>query len=245
MTEWRDDEALGVVAIETEMAETETEICRGKRHGVLASGMAVYCAWQRRVRWSFMKEVHGTLVSAYVGAPGSLKKVECDTLQFAFDGIVGDRHRGFTRAAWDLTDKQPGGTERRNERQWSAVAHEDLQAVSKQLGLPAALRAGDVAVNLSISGVPEFSRLPRGTELTFEGGVVLIVEEYNPPCSRMSQHIADHYHRANEEPLGQMDFIEASKFCRGLVGAVEVPGIVSVGEGVTVKQEVLPKWLRA
>ena len=146
-----------------------------------------------------MKAVHGTLVSGYVGAPGSLKKTECDTLEFAFDGIVGDRHRGFTRAAWDLTDKQPGGTERRNERQWSAVAHEDLAAVSKQLGLPAALRAGDVAVNLSISGVPELSRLPRGTVLTFEGGVVLIVEEYNPPCSRMSQHIADHYHRVNEE----------------------------------------------
>lgn len=192
-----------------------------------------------------MKAVHGTLVSGYVGAPGSLKKAECGTLEFAFDGIVGDRHRGFTRAAWDLTDKQPGGTERRNERQWSAVSHEDLAAVSKQLGLPAALQAGDVAVNLSISGVPEFSRLPRGTVLTFESGVVLIVEEYNPPCSRMSQHIADHYHRANEEPLGQSDFIEASKFCRGLVGAVEVPGIVSIGEGVTVKQEVLPKWLRA
>lgn len=192
-----------------------------------------------------MKEVHGTLVSAYVGAPGSLKKVECDTLEFAFDGIVGDRHRGFTRAAWELTDKQPGGTERRNERQWSAVAHEDLDAVSTQLNLPAALKAGDVAVNLSIAGVPEFSRLPRGTVLTFEGGVVLIVEEYNPPCARMSQHIADHYHSVNDEPLGQMDFIEASKFCRGLVGVVEVPGIVSIKEDVTVRQEVLPKWLRA
>jgi MOSC domain-containing protein YiiM len=192
-----------------------------------------------------MKEVHGTLVSAFLGAPGSLKKVECDTLEFAFDGIVGDRHRGFTRAAWDLTDKQPGGTVRRNERQWSAVAHEDLAAVSAQLSLPAALRAGDVAVNLSISGVPEFSRLPRGTVLAFEGGVVLIVEEYNPPCTRMSQHIADHYHSVNDEPLGKMDFIEASKFCRGLVGAVEVPGNVSIGEGVTVRQEVLPKWLRA
>ena len=192
-----------------------------------------------------MREVHGTLVSAYVGAPGSLKKVECDTLKFAFDGIVGDRHRGFTRAAWDLTDKQPGGTERRNERQWSAVAHEDLAAVSTQLNLPAALKAGDVAVNLSIAGVPEFSRLPRGTVLTFEGGVVLIVEEYNPPCARMSQHIADHYHSVNDEPLGQMDFIEASKFCRGLVGVVEVPGIVSIKEDVTVRQEVLPKWLRA
>jgi hypothetical protein len=75
--------------------------------------------------------------------------------------------------------------------------------------------------------------------------VVLIVEEYNPPCSRMSQYIADQYRRANEEPLGETDFIEASKFCRGLVGAVEVPGIVSIGESVTVKQEVLPKWLRS
>ena len=36
-----------------------------------------------------MKAVHGTLVSGYVGAPGSLKKTECDTLEFAFDGIVG------------------------------------------------------------------------------------------------------------------------------------------------------------
>jgi len=192
-----------------------------------------------------MKEVQGALVSAYVGAAGSLKKIECDTLEFAFDGIVGDRHRGFTRAAWELTDKQPGGTERRNERQWSAVGHEDLAAVSTQLGLPEALKAGDVAVNLSISGIPEFSRLPRGTVLTFDGGVVLIVEEYNPPCSRMSQHIADHYHALSEAPLGKNDFIEASKFCRGLVGAVEVPGSVSIGEGVTVAQEVLPKWLRA
>ena len=191
-----------------------------------------------------MKAVQGRLVSGYVGAPGSLKKAECDTLEFAFDGIVGDRHRGFTRSAWDLTDKQPGGTERLNERQWSAVAYEDLAAVSTQLGLPTALRAGDVAVNLSISGLPELSRLPRGTVLTFEGGVVLIVEEYNPPCSRMSQYIADHYHTLNDEPLGKTDFIEASKFCRGLVGAVEVPGSVSIGEGVTVAQEVLPKWLR-
>jgi hypothetical protein len=26
---------------------------------------------------------------------------------------------------------------------------------------------------------------------------------------------------------------------------VEVPGVVSIGEGVMIKQEVLPKWLRA
>ena len=125
------------------------------------------------------------------------------------------------------------------------MAQEDLNQVSARLGLRKPLTAGDVAVNLSISGVPEFSRLPRGTVLSFEGGVVLMVEEYNPPCSRMSQDLAEGHSTRTGEPLGATDFIEASKFSRGLVGVVEVPGIVSVGESVIVAHEVLPKWLRS
>jgi len=182
--------------------------------------------------------------SLFFGPPGTLEKISQEQLEFAFDGIVGDRHRGLTRRAWDLTDKQPGGTERRNERQWSAVAQEDLDLVSARLGLASPLLAGDVAVNLSVSGVPDFSRLARGTTLTFEGGVVLMVEEYNPPCSRMSQHLSAHRETEAGGPLGESDFIEAAKFSRGLVGVVEVPGIVAVGEAVTVTPEVLPKWLR-
>jgi len=191
-----------------------------------------------------MEPIEGKLVSVYRGATGTLSKAEQSELEFAFDGIVGDRHRGLTRRAWEKTDKQPGGTERRNERQWSAVAQEDLDHVSERLDVIHPLTAGDVAVNLSISGVPEFSRLPRGTLLSFEGGVVLMVEEYNPPCSRMSQYLAEGHSTRTGEPLGATDFIEASKFCRGLVGVVEVPGIVSVGEAVVVAPEVLPKWLR-
>ena len=185
------------------------------------------------------------MVSAFLGAPGELSKAAQTELEFAFDGIVGDRHRGLSRKAWDLTDKQPGGTERRNERQWSAVAQEDLHRVSETLSLGAPLTAGDVAVNLSIAGVPAFSRLPRGTILTFEGGVVLMVEEYNPPCSRMSHYIAESHGASTGGTLADTDFIEAAKFCRGLVGVVEVPGVVSVGERVTVAAEILPKWLRA
>ena len=127
-----------------------------------------------------MGSLEGNVVSVFVGAGGTLGKCSESRLEFAFDGIVGDRHRGLTRKAWELTDKQPGGTERRNERQWSAVAQEDLDQVSEALSLNAPLSAGDVAVNLSISGVADFSRLPRGTTLVFEGGVVLMVEEYNP-----------------------------------------------------------------
>ena len=192
-----------------------------------------------------MEPLHGTVASLFLGATGTLSKAAQRSLDFAFDGIVGDRHRGLTRKAWEHTDKQPGGTERRNERQWSAVAQEDLDQASQVLSLTRALSAGDVAVNLSIAGVPEFSRLPRGTTLTFEGGVVLMVEEYNPPCRPMSQYVAEGHETTTGVPLGAADFIEASKFSRGLVGVVEVPGVVSVGEGVSVAPEVLPKWLRA
>ena len=192
-----------------------------------------------------MEPLHGTVASLFLGDGGTLRKVAQNSLEFAFDGIVGDRHRGLTRKAWEQTDKQPGGTERRNERQWSAVAQEDLDQVSQALSLANPLSAGDVAVNLSISGISDFSRLPRGTILTFEEGVVLMVEEYNPPCSRMSQYVAERHKATTGVPLGAADFIEAAKFSRGLVGVVEVPGVVSVGEGVSVAPEVLPKWLRA
>ena len=192
-----------------------------------------------------MEPLHATVASLFLGAAGTLSKEEKSSLEFAFDGIVGDRHRGLTRKAWEQTDKQPGGTERRNERQWSAVAQEDLDQVSQTLGLTRPLSAGDAAVNLSISGLPDFSRLPRGTILRFEGGVVLMVEEYNPPCSRMSRYISEGHETIHGVALGDQDFIQASKFSRGLVGVVEVAGAVSVGEGVSVMPEVLPKWLRA
>ena len=125
------------------------------------------------------------------------------------------------------------------------MAQEDLDQVSQVLSLAKTLSAGDVAVNLSISGIPDFSRLPRGTTLSFEDGVVLMVEEYNPPCSRMSKYVSECHEATTGVALGEADFIEASKFSRGLVGVVEVPGVVSVGEGVSVAPEVLPKWLRA
>ena len=191
-----------------------------------------------------MTVIQGRVVSAFLGAPGTLRKEDQESIDFAIDGIVGDRHRGPTRRCWEQTDKQPGGTERRNERQWSAVAQEDLDLVSERLSLAAPLTAGDVAVNLSIAGVPDFSRLPRGTVLQFEGGVVLMVEEYNPPCSRMSRFVAETYQAQGGDALGDSAFIEASKFCRGVVGVVEVPGTVAVGEAVSVEPEVLPKWLR-
>ena len=187
----------------------------------------------------------GRVDSVHVGATGTLDKDADQSLEMAIDGIVGDRHRGATRKAWATGDKQVGGTVRRNERQWSAIAHEDVEQISQAMSLAQPLTAGAIAVNICIQGIPDFSRLPRGTTLTFESGVVLIVEEYNPPCGDMALHVAENNVTTSGEPPTPQSFSEAAKFCRGLVGVVEVPGSIRAGDQVTVESELLPKWLRS
>jgi len=183
------------------------------------------------------------VASLYIGKEGELGKVETDCLTLELDGIVGDRHRGISRACWE-GDKQPVDTIRRNERQWSAISSEELAEISHAMGLAKPLLAGNVGVNLCLSGVPDLSRLPRGTTLSFPSGAVLMVEEYNPPCADMGAKIAAEYKRTNEEPIATPDFSAAAKFCRGVVGVVEVPGSIQVGDEVRIEQEQLPKWLR-
>ena len=71
-----------------------------------------------------------------------------------------------------------------------------------------------------------------------------MVEEYNPPCGDQSLHVAEQCLTKTGEAPSPSAFSDAAKFCRGLVGVVEVPGVISVGDTVTVTPEVLPKWLR-
>ena len=188
--------------------------------------------------------MQGRVVSVHVGATGTLDKEADQALEMAIDGIVGDRHRGATRTAWATGAKQVGGTVRRNERQWSAIAHEDVEKISAAMSLAQPLTAGAIAVNLCIEGIPDFSRLPRGTTLSFESGVVLMVEEYNPPCGDMALHVSKNNVTTSGESPPPPAFSEAAKFCRGLVGVVEVPGFIRPGDQVTVEAEPLPKWLR-
>jgi len=63
----------------------------------------------------------GIVVSVHAGSNDDLSKEERPSIQVELDGIVGDAHRAFSRECWS-GDKQPQGTVRRNERQWSADA---------------------------------------------------------------------------------------------------------------------------
>ena len=190
-----------------------------------------------------MATLEARVVSVHVGAADTLEKSEQERIHLELDGIVGDRHRGIQRACWDQ-DKQPAGSLRRNERMWSAVSAEELAAISETMDLTERLSAATVGANICVKGIDDFSRLPRGTLLSFESGAVLMVEEYNPPCSDMGTAIAAAFTTRAGAPPEPAAFSAAAKFSRGLVGVIEVAGSIAQGDRVTVTPESLPKWLR-
>lgn len=185
----------------------------------------------------------GRVVSVCVGTGDTLTKEMRDSIEVALDGIVDDRHRGLSRQNWE-GDKQAEGTLRRNERHWSAVSVEELAQIEQSMDLAEPLLATSLGANLCLEGVPELSRLSRGTVLKFSSGVELMVEEYNPPCSDMGEKLASMHTSNSGEVIADNAFSQAAKFLRGVVGVVEVAGVINVGDEVVVEPERLPKWLR-
>ena len=190
-----------------------------------------------------MAKLTGKVETLCVGKEGKLGKVECASFAVELDGIVGDRHRSFERETWP-GDKQPEGTRRRNERQWSAVSIEELQEISEAMGLTSTLTASDLGANLCFSGIEELSRLPKGALLKFPSGAELVVVEYNPPCHDMGKSIAAKYETLSGAEISSTAFSVAAKLTRGVVGVVDVPGKISVGDEVEVEIYETPAWLR-
>ena len=190
-----------------------------------------------------MDVIPGRVVSVHAGSTGTLCKQIFDSVIVELDGVVGDRHRGLSRENWE-SDKQAEGTVRRNERHWSAVSAEELAEIQQTMNLTEPLQAASLGANLCLQGIPGLSRLPRGTILKFSSGVELMVEEYNPPCLDMGEKIAGMYTSVSGEPLADAAFSQAAKFLRGVVGVVEVAGIITAGDVVVVVPENPPKWLR-
>ena len=189
-----------------------------------------------------VKKIVARVVSVHAGSNDDLSKEEHPTIQIELDGVVGDRHQSYDRKTWP-GDKQPEGTVRRNERQWSAVSVEELAHIQEEMNLSEPLTATCLSANLCLSGLKELSRLPKGTSLKFPSGAELIVEEYNPPCHDMGKKLASRYTTRSGEPLSSTAFSKAAKLTRGVVGVVEVAGTISAGDEVTVEIYETPAWL--
>ncbi len=190
-----------------------------------------------------MKKVAARVVSVHAGSNDDLSKDEHPSIQLELDGVVGDRHRSYERRTWQ-GDKQPEGTIRRNERQWSAVSTEELAEIQEAMDLTEPPSATDLGANLCIAGVPQLSRLPKGTLLKFPSGAELMVEEYNPPCHDMGKKLAAKYTTRSGEPLSSTAFSKAAKLNRGVVGVVEAAGAISAGDEVSIDIYETPAWLQ-
>lgn len=152
-------------------------------------------------------------------------------------GLAGDRHRGHSRAADARVPWYPRGTRIRNTRQVSIVAADELAAVASALSIDT-LGPEELGANLVLDGVPNLTRLPRGTRLFFPGGATLAVEDENAPCRLAGASVA----RANpgRDDLA-LAFVPAARHRRGLVAWVERPGRIAVGDEVTVR--IPEQWL--
>jgi MOSC domain-containing protein YiiM len=111
---------------------------------------------------------------------------------------------------------------------------EELAHISERLGLAESLSAETLGANLCVEAIPEFSLLPRGTRLVFPSGAELVVEEYNPPCSDMGAQIASKYATRSGQPLADSAWLRPASGRRGVVGVIDVPGQIRVGDEVEV-----------
>ena len=192
-----------------------------------------------------MKKIIGKIDSLFLGViEEELIKRSVKQLEFRLDGVIGDRHAGFERVTWEGDDKQVANTLRRNERQWSAVSSEELDEISEKMNLRAPLNAGDIGANFCVSGANNFSKLPKGTIFKFDSGVELIVEEYNPPCLGMSKNLAQKILDKNGNVLDETLFLQVAKYLRGLVGVVEVPGIIHKNDEFLIIPYTSPRWAK-
>jgi len=180
------------------------------------------------------KTLKGRVVSLHMGSNDDLSKQSCQVLDAQMGGFAGDKHQGSTRKTWE-GEYQPAGTVRRNERQWSGVSVEELKHISERLELVDTLSPETLGANLCFQGIPEFSLLPKGTMLVFSSGAELMVEEYNPPCSDMGEQIASKYTTVSGQSLTAQSWLRPASGRRGVVGVIEVSGIIRTGDEVEVR----------
>lgn len=150
-------------------------------------------------------------------------------IEVSLEGIVGDVHSGFIRGADARDTGIKRGTPVRNWRQWSAVSAEELAIVAERMSL-AEIDPKFLSANLTLSGVPNFTSLPRGTELRFPDQTILVVEEENDPCLGPGKEIASVH--PDKKP---QEFVKAALHLRGLVGVVYRAGYIRVGDAVEIR----------
>ena len=158
------------------------------------------------------------------GQPDGVAKQPVERLDFTLEGIVGDRHAGFTRPADARDAGVKRGTPVRNWRQWSGVSTEELARIAADMGV-AHVDMAWLGANIAFSGHDGLTEVPKGSMIWFPSGLVLAVEGENVPCAGPGKEIA-----RNVPDADAVRFVPAARGRRGLVGVVYRAGAAAVGE---------------
>lgn len=161
-------------------------------------------------------------------------------LRLDFEGICGDRHRGWTRPSDSRVPYLARGTEMRNMRHVSLVSADELAIVAERLRL-ARIDPRWVGANLAIDGIERLSFLPRGTRFLFAGGAVLVVEDQNAPC-RFAGRVVQDLGGSGRTDI-ELGFPKHARGLRGLVASVERPGVIK--SGTEIEARLPEQWLYA
>ena len=147
-----------------------------------------------------------------------------------FGGICGDRHFGITSKADSRQPMYPRGTEILNRRQITIVSVEELDRIAEELGVESILPEW-LGANVLVKGFPELTKLPMGSRILFPSGAGLICMGENQPCTLPGDEIQKHYE--DHEKLSSR-FVRAGYKRRGIVCAVERPGIIHENDEIQV-----------
>jgi len=153
------------------------------------------------------------------------------SVQVTLEGIVGDRHAGFTRRADGRTPFYPRGTPIGNHRQVSLVSLEDLAQLAATMGVPHIAPAW-LGANIVVEGVAGLSKLAPATRCFFPDDATLVVTAENMPCVFPGRLIQHQY--PDVQGLARM-FPKSAIGLRGLVAWVERAGTIRTGDTVRIE----------
>lgn len=179
------------------------------------------------------RKIEGRVSGLYIASGRDFVTQAVETLQLDGGGIIGDYHYGLTRKSGGREPWYPRGTIIRNDRQVSVVSVAELEKIASAMGL-ATIKPEWIGANIVVDGIADFTLLPAGTLLFFDGGLTLKLDGVNAPCKIAGSSIARHI-GADDEALTALNFVKASKYLRGQTGWVEREGTLARAEKITAR----------
>ncbi|AOZ68618.1 sulfurase [Rhodobacter xanthinilyticus] len=162
-----------------------------------------------------------------VPAGQGLASQPIERMELGFEGAAGESHAGRTRASCSrVTSQHPLGTEIANTRQISILSEEELAETAFALHIPRVAPEW-VGASIVLRGLPDLSHLPPSSRLQGPDGATLVVDMENRACV-LPGKVIEHHH-----PGTGARYKPAATGRRGVVAWVERPGVLELGQSLT------------